>query len=128
MHKHKLLTPINITLLALVLVTMGVRLWFISDHYFNFFFDQSRDAIAATRIAHGDLAIYGPSASGTQDTIYHGVIWYYFLAPFYAFTADPQLAVSALAIFSSLYLVVIYHLTRKLFHQHPPQLLCSSPP
>ena len=89
----------KICLCALFLSTLFLRLWFVNDHQFIFYYDQARDALTARQIAAGDWKIFGPTASGTKDTIFHGVLHYYFLAPFYAHSADPQIAVFALAIF-----------------------------
>lgn len=102
------------TLALIVLSALILRLWLVSGHHLIFFYDQARDAVHANNIANGDLMIFGPSASGTNDTFYHGAIWYYFLAPWYAISADPQNAVNALVVLSSLYLVVIFYLAKKI--------------
>lgn len=113
-------------LLAIIfLASLFFRLWFVSDYHFNFFYDQSRDAINATKIANGDLAIFGPSASGTQDTFYHGVIWYYFLAPLYAISANPQIAINGLTIFLSLSLLVVFFVSKKIFKNNYSALLTT---
>ena len=53
------------------------RLLSIRDNKIYFWFDQARDANLSRQIIENkDLKIQGPSASGTNDTIYHGVLYY----------------------------------------------------
>lgn len=113
----------KICLCALFLSTLFLRLWFVNDHQFIFYYDQARDALTARQIAAGDWKIFGPTASGTKDTIFHGVLYYYFLAPFYAHSADPQIAVFALAIFSSLAIFPVFFLARAIFRQEKIALI-----
>ncbi len=110
----------------LILAAIAIRLWLISGHDISFFYDQARDAIHATNISQGDLMIFGPTASGTKDTVFHGVLWYYFLAPFYALSPDPLVAVHGLAVLSSLYLIVIYFLAHRIFRQSHYALLVTA--
>ena len=76
--------------LVLFIIALALRVWFVSNHNIIFWFDQARDAIQATQLWHGNLKLMGPSASGTNDTVYHGVLYYYLIAPWYGiFGGDP---------------------------------------
>ncbi len=80
-------------LFILFLFAFALRIWFVSDHNIIFWFDQARDAIQATQLWQGNLKLMGPSASGTNDTVYHGVLYYYLIAPWYGiFGGDPTWA------------------------------------
>lgn len=116
----------KIALIFLFLATLFLRLWYVNGHSFVFFYDQARDAITATQLAHGDWKLFGPSASGTKDTIYHGVLYYYFLAPFYLLSVDPPQAASfGLAIFSALAIFPVFFLARALFRSEKIALLST---
>lgn len=123
--KIKTIFSPKIILLILLIVSVCLRLFYVSDHQFIFFFDQARDASIATQISKGDWKIFGPTASGTNDTIFHGVFYYYFLTPFYAFTADPQFAIFGLAIFSAFSLFPVFFLTREIFKSEKIALLAA---
>lgn len=123
--KTKITFSTKIILFTLFIISACLRLFYVSDHQFIFFFDQARDAAIATQITKGDWKIFGPTASGTQDTVFHGVLYYYFLTPFYAFTADPQLAIFGLAIFSAFSLFPTFFLARKIFKSEKIALLAA---
>ncbi len=80
-------------LFVLLVIAFALRVWFVSDHNIIFWFDQARDAIQATQLWQGNLKLMGPSASGTNDTVYHGVLYYYLISPWYGiFGGDPTWA------------------------------------
>lgn len=106
-HKKTILTLILIYILAL-----GLRIWFIKDGTFAFGFDQARDAVYAREILSGNFKIFGPTASGTGDTIFHGVAYYYILAGLHFFGEDPIQVVGLIAAISSLSIVPTYLLTK----------------
>lgn len=91
-----------LSVVFLVLVAASIRLWFISNGNVHFWFDQSRDATVATEIiANRDIKIQGPSASGTDDSVHHGVLYYYVIAPLYAIGGgDPVFVSGALGMLS----------------------------
>ncbi len=70
--------PIIVALIALI--SLGVRIWFNAPTCFHI--DQSRDAIVASKILAGDWQIFGPVVSG-GGALFHGVLYYYVLAPLY---------------------------------------------
>jgi len=56
-----------------------------------FMYDQARDAFQTQEILHGNLKLTGPPTD--IPTLFHGPLYYYFLAPFYAAgRGDPRIA------------------------------------
>lgn len=99
----------------LVLIAIVFRLWMISGNKIYFWYDQARDAYVSQEILKGDFKIQGPSASGTNDTIYHGVLYYYLLAPLYFLgSGNPAVAAQAFAFLNSLALIPLYVLATQL--------------
>lgn len=104
----------ELTVLFLVLVlSVTVRYWYIEGGTLVFSFDQARDAYLARQIVTDhDLKIQGPNASGTNDTIYHGVLYYYLIAPFYAITSNPMQVAFFLILLTTLGLIPSYFLIK----------------
>ncbi len=105
-----------VPILLIYLVCVGVRMAAVRDGNFPFWFDVGRDAILSREILEkGDLKIQGPSASGTQDTVFHGVLYYYVIGPLYTFfQGDPQLVLYGLIALTSLAVVPVILLTSRL--------------
>ncbi|MBT3249283.1 MAG: hypothetical protein HN846_01440 [Candidatus Pacebacteria bacterium] len=101
-------------LFFLFLVAFLVRLFLIQNNSFVFRWDQARDAILSRSIIENhDLKIQGPSASGTQDQVYHGVLYYYLIAPLYTFSGgDPRFVIFVLTLIFSTSVVPVYFLTK----------------
>ncbi len=77
-------------IIVLFLIAFALRVWFVSDHNIIFWYDSARDAIKASQIWQGNLTLMGPTASGTNDSVYHGALYYYLLAPWYGISnGDP---------------------------------------
>jgi hypothetical protein len=71
-------------LILMFLLAFFFRWNMIANQEIYFTYDQARDALTAQEIIEQrDLKIQGPSASGTHDSVYHGVAYYYVLAPLY---------------------------------------------
>lgn len=105
-------------LLTLIfLLAVLVRWLAIKDNKLTFWFDQSRDAYVATQIiTNHDLKILGPSASGTNDTVYHGVLYYYFIAPFYYIgQGNPMIPALALSILGALGVFPLFYFSKSMF-------------
>lgn len=105
-----------ILIIFLMIVAFLVRYLLISNNNFLFFFDQSRDAYLSRQIVEQPkLKLQGPSASGTSDTIYHGVLHYYLVGPIYSFTrGDPFVPVLFLILLSTLTVIPLYYLTKSI--------------
>lgn len=103
--------------LLFIFIGSILRLWLISDNNVLFWYDQARDAIVARQIiSDRDLKTQGPSASGTDDTINHGVLNYYVIAPLYEIAdGNPQFVSGALGIISMLALIPLGELAWQIF-------------
>ncbi len=94
------------------LAALLLRLYTISDASIVFWYDQARDFALVQQIIDGDLKIQGPSASGTNDTIYHGVFYYYYILPWvWLGGGEPVLVNVALAILGALAIPLVYGLS-----------------
>lgn len=103
---------IGLWLIFIYLVAVFLRFWFVKDGSFAFGFDQARDAVYAQEILDGNLKIFGPTASGTNDTIFHGALYYYVLAGLHLFTHDPIKVDILLGVVSALSIFPIYLLAQ----------------
>lgn len=104
----------------LILLVIGVfglvlRLVFLPQGGLTFGYDQARDAYSSLEVANWDLKIQGPSAS--TPGLFHGVLYYYLLAPVYGiFDGSPYAAATWIAIINILTIVPIYFLGKLLFN------------
>lgn len=103
--------------IALFFCAIAVRWSHLENNTLMFWFDQARDAsVSRDIIEKGDLKIQGPSASGTKDAVYHGVLYYYIIAPIYTVTEGDPIAVARyLAIIGSLSIFITYALGIRIF-------------
>lgn len=84
---------------------------YLPQNSLTFGYDQARDAMHAMQIAHGDIKILGPSAS--TPGLYHGVLYYYVLAPAYLLgNGSPVVAAYWIAFLNSLVVFVVFLLAR----------------
>ncbi len=104
-------------LFIIFLLSICLRYLALLDYKIVFWFDQSRDAYISQQIINNhDLKILGPSASGTNDTIYHGVLYYYFIAPFYILSkGNPLLPALALSILGATGIFPLFFFTKSIF-------------
>lgn len=103
----------NVFLIIVLVVGAFFRLYAIHDNNVFFFYDQSRDAVISRQIIEqGDIKIQGPSASGTNDSLYHGVLYYYLIGPLYTLFGGSPLVVSALlGILGTITIITVYKIT-----------------
>lgn len=104
-----------------------LRFLFLSSQSVFFYFDQARDAIVSRNIIEKkDFKIQGPSVSGTSDSVYHGVIYYYLIAPlYYLSNGNPIFVAHFLAIIGALTVFVIYVLGKEIFSSKKVGLLAA---
>lgn len=89
----------------------SLRVMYLPQNSLTFGYDQARDAIHAMQIAHGDIKILGPSAS--TPGLYHGVLYYYVLAPAYLLgNGSPIVAAYWIAFLNSLVVFVVFLLAK----------------
>lgn len=99
---------ILIILLGILILGFGLRVLYLPQNALTFGYDQARDAFVAQQIIAGDLKILGPPSS--TPGLYHGVLYYYFLAIPYAISQNPIIAAYFLSFFNALGVFVIYYL------------------
>lgn len=105
------------TVLALIYcLCVGVRLIAVAQGNFPFWFDSGRDAVISREILeHHDLKIQGPNASGTHDSVFHGVAYYYLIGPLYTLTGgSPQLVLGLLILLTGLTVIPVSQLGQAL--------------
>jgi len=85
---------------VILVVGYGLRVMFLPQGALTFGYDQARDAFVTREILAGDFKILGPPAS--TPGLYHGVFYYYFLAPAYAISMNPVIAAAWTALFNVL--------------------------
>lgn len=104
-------------IIAIALLFLGLRFLYISGNNVFFFFDQARDAtVVRDMVANLDIKIQGPSVSGTNDSVYHGVLYYYVIAPLYfLFAGNPFYVSLELVIINLIGLYLTYELGRVVF-------------
>jgi len=116
-------------LLLLTVLGLGLlmRILAISHNHIFFYFDQARDATVSRQILEQkDLKIMGPSVSGTQDSVYHGVLYYYLIAPaYYLGQGNPYYVALLLIILGTLSIGVTYQLGKEVFHSKATGLMAA---
>lgn len=95
-------------LLALIFcLAFFLRTMYLSKDALTFGYDQARDAYSSIAIASGDTKIQGPPSSAPG--LFHGVFYYYFLAPAYALGhGSPVVAAYYLAFINSLTVFIVF--------------------
>ncbi len=103
-------SKILILLFLIFIFGYFLRVMFLPSKALTFGYDQARDAINALEIAHGHIKIFGPSAS--QLGLFHGVFYYYVLAPFYLLGhGSPIVAAYGIAFINCLGVLIVFYLT-----------------
>lgn len=104
-----MLKRIYILLFFIFLFGFILRVMYLPQNILTFGYDQARDAVNALEIAHGHLKIFGPPAS--QSGLFHGVFYYYVLAPFYLIgKGNPVVAGYGIALINTLGVFLVYTL------------------
>ncbi len=102
-------------LFVIFIIAISFRVFVTSQDSIPFYYDQGRDFYIARQIAEGDFKIFGPRASGTNDTLYHGVAYYYFLAFVLRFiSGNIHTAAVFMGILTALSTIAIYFVVKKL--------------
>lgn len=102
-------------ILPLVVSAFILRIIFIFQGGVSFHYDMARDAFEAAQIWQDHhLKILGPPTS--TEGLYHGVLYYYLIAPFYMLgKGDPRVVAIFLSFINSLAIIPIVFLARNLF-------------
>ena len=119
MKKSVILALFLIFLLGFILKTL-----YLSEGALIFGYDQARDAFVTQQILEGDFKILGPPAS--TPGLYHGVFYYYFLAPAYLLgQGNPIWGAYWVALFNSATVFLIYFFTEKLIKNKPFAIIAA---
>ncbi len=111
MTLKQILTSQTVIIGILLFISLSIRLYSIRDNQVYFWFDQSRDAIESRKIINDkDLKIQGPSASGTNDTVYHGVLYYYIIGHVYSYFQNPLIVSAFIAALCSVGIIGLFKL------------------
>ncbi len=87
-----------------------LRVLYLPQNALSFYYDQARDAFIVKQILSGDLKILGPPSSA--QGLFHGVLYYYVLAPAYWLGAgNPVFVAYWIAFLNSVTVFVIYYFT-----------------
>ena len=112
-------------LLLIFVLALVVRWWYLPKNAITFAFDQGRDAFVSQEILAGDLKILGPSVSGVPG-FYHGVLYYYVIAPAYFFgQGNPIYVAYWLSFLNSLLVFVVFLLVVKMTSKTLPGLIAA---
>lgn len=100
------------SIFILIILAFLLRILFIFQGGVSFHYDMARDAYEAERIWKDyHLKILGPPAS--TPGLYHGVFYYYLIAPFYGLgQGDPKVAAVFLSLINSLVIIPLVLLAR----------------
>lgn len=95
-----------------------LRVLYIPSGSVSFHYDMARDAYEAQKIwKEHHLKILGPPTS--TPGLYHGVLYYYLIAPFYGLgRGDPRVVAIFLSIINSLTIIPVMLLTKSLFKKN----------
>ena len=97
-----------IILLGIFGLAYFLRVMYLPKNILTFGYDQARDAVISQQILSGDIKIQGPPAS--TPGLYHGVFYYYLLAPAYAAGANPVNAAYWIALLNAATVFIVFYL------------------
>lgn len=96
-------------LLFIFVLAYFLRVLFLPNFSLTFGYDQARDALHVLQILSGDLKILGPPSS--TPGLYHGVFYFYFLAPAYFLgQGSPIVAAYWVAFWNALTIFLVFFL------------------
>ncbi len=95
-------------LFAIFLFAYFLRVMYLPQNILTFGYDQARDAVISQQILKGDIKIQGPPAS--TPGLYHGVFYYYLLAPAYVFGQNPVNAAYWIALLNAATVLIVFYL------------------
>ena len=105
----------NKLLLIIFILALVVRFFsFPNNIYFGF--DQARDGFAALDLISGNLKLIGPPTS--IEGLFHGVAYYYLIAPIYFFAHGSPVVVAAfLRVLNATGVLLMFYLGMILFNK-----------
>lgn len=112
-------------IIFLVILGFLLRIVFIFQGGVSFHYDMSRDAFVAQQIwKEKDFKLIGPPTS--TPGLYHGVLYYYLIAPFYMLgNGDPRVVAIFLSLINSLVVIPVVLLAKDLFKSNKWPMLAG---
>jgi hypothetical protein len=123
---EQLLMKKNILLALFFIFVLGfaLRTLYLPHLALTFLYDQARDVYIIQQILSGDIKILGPPTS--TPGLYHGVFYYYLLAPSYWIgNGSPIIAAYWIALFNAATVFIVFYLTYLLTKKGFPALLAA---
>jgi hypothetical protein len=112
-------------LISIFAVAVILRWWYLPNRNINFIYDQARDAFTVQQILEGHLKILGPPTSGAPG-LFHGILYYYVVAPAYFLGHGDPLAVAYwIAFVNALGVFAVFYLTRLLTNKNTPAIISA---
>lgn len=116
----------NWLLVLIFIIALALRWLYLPQRAISFAYDQARDAFVVQELLHGHLKILGPPASGVPG-LFHGVLYYYVIAPAYLIGhGNPVTVAYFLSFVSSLGVFVVYFLAKFFTNNKIPGLIASA--
>jgi hypothetical protein len=110
---------------AIFLIALTFRWWYLPQNAISFAYDQARDAFLVAEILHGHLKVLGPPVSGVPG-LFHGVLYYYVIAPAYFIGhGNPTIVAYVMSFISSLTIFPVFYLTWLLTKKILPSLMSA---
>lgn len=101
----------KVLLFVIFTIAFSLRVMFLQNNSLTFGYDQARDALVAKQIISGDIKIQGPPSSAPG--LYHGVFYYYLLAPAYLVgDGSPVVTAYYLAFLNSLTVLIVFFIVK----------------
>jgi len=101
----------SLPIFVIFLLAFVFRILYLPQGSLSFAYDQARDAFLVEELLSGDIKVLGPPVSGIPG-LYHGVLYYYLIAPFYFLGGgNPIVPAYFLAFINSLGVVLAFVLS-----------------
>lgn len=101
-----------------------LRVLYLPKNILTFGYDQARDAYVSQQILDGDWKILGPPAS--TPGLYHGVFYYYLLAPAYYFgQGSPLIAAYWISFLNAAAVFLVFFITYLITKKYFPAILAA---
>lgn len=113
------------SLLLIFVIALILRWLYLPQWAITFGYDQGRDAFIVGQMLDRDIKIQGPPVGGLPG-VFHGVFYYYIVAPAYYFgQGSPIIAAFWMSFLSSLGVFVVYFFTYKFTKKNLPSFLAA---
>ncbi|MBL7036480.1 hypothetical protein ISR94_01340 [Candidatus Microgenomates bacterium] len=106
--------PIYVLLFIIFIFAFVLRIWFLKFDSLSFYYDQARDFLVVKQILSGNIKIQGPPSS--TPGLFHGVFYYYLLAPISFLAKGSPIAIGYwIAFLNSLAVFIVFAIANTAF-------------